>query len=175
MRAKSWVTGLVMSFVAAGTGWAAEVNVPPGVDTLNAAIAAATNGDTLILETGTYSCSDAVNNPFLVNKSLTIRANTNGADAMISCAFTIAGPGISVVVQGLDFSTNINVDQAADVKILQNSLFNSADIHVTDYKTTEGDGSLTVVGNYLGPGGLIAEIYSNDAYIAGNLMDQGRA
>lgn len=174
MRAKMWVAGLVMGFVVAGAGWAAQVNVPPGVDTLNAAIAAAANGDMLILETGTYSCSDAVNNPFLVNKSLTIRANTNDAAAMISCAFTIAGAGISVVVQGLDFSTNINVDQAADVKILQNSLFNNADIEVTDYKTTEGDGSLTVVGNHLTQNGDIQQIYSNDAYIAANVLDTGQ-
>ena len=158
---------VLLTSLIAPTVWSADVAVAPGVDTLSDAIAAAGDGDTLILQTGTYSGT------VVVNKSLTIRANTNNADALVSGSFTIAGAGISVVVQGLDFSTEINVDQAADVKILQNTLLNGANINLTDYKTSEGDGTLAVIGNHLTQNGDIAAIYSNDAYIAGNVLDLG--
>ena len=174
MRVDALVGVLLIGSLAAGSAWSADVDVAPGVDTLKGAIAAAASGDTLVLVTGTYACSDPASNPFLVDKSLTIRANTNDAEAMVGCTLTIAGAGISVVVQGLDFSANINVDQGGDVKLLQNTFYNGADIDVTDYKTTEGDGSLTVVGNHLTQGGLINHVYSNDAYIAANILDQGQ-
>jgi hypothetical protein len=50
---------------------------------------------------------------------------------------------------------------------------NGANINVTDYKTSEGDGSLAVIGNHLTQNGDIATIFSNDAYIAGNVLDLG--
>jgi len=71
MVSRLWIGGVVMGAVVAGHGWEVEATVPPGADTadtLIAAIATAADGDTLILETGTYSRSDTATNPFLVDK-----------------------------------------------------------------------------------------------------------
>jgi hypothetical protein len=90
---------------------------------LNAAIDAAADGDTLILRAGTYSCSNPATNPFLVNKSLTIRANTNDADAMISCPFTIAGVDVAAPLRALDRRNNFHLHQAPNVGVMQGALF----------------------------------------------------
>jgi hypothetical protein len=60
------------------------------------------------------------------------------------------------------------------VKILQNTLLSGAYIDVTDYKTSEGDGKLAVIGNHLTQNGTIKVINSDDAYIAGNTLDSGQ-
>lgn len=143
--------------------WSAVIDVPPGNGTLAGAVGAASNGDTLVLRTGAYTGS------VTVNKSLTLRANAYGAEASVS-SFTIAGAGISVTVQGLVFPSGLWVYQAADVKILENTF--GGNIDVSGYKTSEGDGKLTIIGNHL-TSGNISTIQSEGFYVAGNVLDNG--
>ncbi len=147
---------------------AAETQVPPGNGTLAQAVADAADGDALILENGTYL------GDVLVDKSLTIRGTNSFAVVMIAgSSFVVNKAGARVTLQGLDFGTSLVVQAAADVRILENSFYNGADINMSGYRTSEGDGSLAIIGNRLAPGGNISVVQSVDAYIAGNTLMGG--
>ncbi|PID43058.1 MAG: hypothetical protein CSB48_07095 [Proteobacteria bacterium] len=151
---------------------AADIAVSPGNGTLAQAVADASSGDTLVLDYGSY----VGNGDLVIDKSLTIRSmNAQTLTAIIvGGAVTIDGTDIDVTLQGLGFSSlNVNVVAAADVKLLENKFVSGADANVTEYKTTDNDGRLTIVGNHFSVGSLITTINSEDAYIAGNTFDRG--
>lgn len=166
MRSTTWTTIIVLIGFASASAWSAEVAVPPGDGTLAAAVAAANNGDILVLDNGDY-----IGN-VVINKSLTLRANSRSTQATVAGSFRIDGAGIDVTVQGLIFATAANVDRAGAVKLLENT-FASGGIDVSGYDTNEGDGSLAIIGNHLTPNNNIVNVRSQNAYIAGNILDRG--
>ena len=145
--------------------FAAEINVPPGDGTLAAAIASATDGDTLILGEGTYR------GVATVDKSLTIRAESRAVHPAVASALTISGEGIRVSIQGIAFSVAPIMATAAEIRLLQNQFVGSF-LDGGQYRTTEGDGALIVIGNDFFNSSLI-NVYSEDAYIAGNVVSAG--
>lgn len=163
----AFLTGIVFSSIS----HAADIAVLPGNGTLAAAVTSATAGDTLVLDYGTYSG----NGDLVIDKSLTLRSmNSQSLSALITGGtFTINGAGINVTLQGLGFSVGVIVAAAADIKILENKFYSGVDVNITEYKTSEGDGQLTVIGNYFSTGSLLTTINSDDAYIAGNTFERG--
>ncbi len=163
----TFLTGLFFSNFA----HAADISVLPGSGTLAAAVAAAADGDTLVLDYGTYSG----NGNLVISKSLTIRSlNSQALSALITGGtFTIDGADINVTLQGLGFSVAVTVLAAADLKVLENSFYQGVDLNVSGYATSDGDGQLTVVGNFFSLDSLLTTINSEDAYIAGNTFDRG--
>ena len=158
----------VLCSLSATPALSAETEVSPGVGTLTAAIAAASAGDTLVLGPGDY-----IGN-VLIDKSLTLRGTNSEAVIMLSGGtFVVEGTGAEVVIQGLDIAMDLDVNAAADVKILENTFYTNANIDPRDYKTTDGDGGLWIIGNHLNDGSAIFNIYSHDAYVAGNTLDKG--
>lgn len=147
--------------------WATDINVAPGQGTLAAAVAAASNGDTLILEDGGFYGA------VTVNKSVTIRPVNRSTNALVDGPVTIDGAGITVALQGLKFSGDVNLTRAAAIRLLEN-YWTSDDIEAGSYKSSEGDGSLLIVGNRLAAGSNIKNIYSDGAYIAGNTLYNGQ-
>jgi len=166
MSIKSWITVLLFCACPVGAVWSADIDVLPGEGTLAAAIAAASPGDTLLLRFGAYS-----GGAITLNKSLTIRSYKR-SDPVISGSgdFTIQGAGISVTLQGLTFEKTVRVNQAAEVRLLENTFVPT--LYLENYKSSEGDGSLFIIGNYF-LNGAISGISSNDAYIAGNVINNG--
>ena len=129
----------------AGPIAAEEIAVAPGNGTLAAAVAAASDGDTLILSDGAFYGN------VTIDRSLTIRPVQRSTDALIAGVVTIAGEGISVTLQGLKFSQNATLSQAASVRLLENTWV-AGSIYATSYRTDEGDGSLYIVGNEFSSG-----------------------
>lgn len=161
---------LIAGWLFSGLAQAAEVQVLPGNGTLAAAVLAAADGDTLVLSDGTY----VGNGDLVIDKSLTIRAINSAVDSLVTGGtFTIDAADSQVILQGVDFGVAVNVLAAADVKVLEGSFYNGVDLNVTAYATTEGDGTLMVIGNFFSPGSLITTIYAYDAYIAGNIFEKG--
>lgn len=145
--------------------YASETLVSGGVGTLSAAIEAASDGDTLILQDGDYTGA------VTINKSITLRSMSRGAMVYVGGgAFVIEGEGIKVTLQGLSFDTHLVVKQAADVRILENQFLAGYDLIVDDYQSTEGDGTLAVIGNDFSFGSNIGSVRSDNAYIAGNTL-----
>jgi nitrous oxidase accessory protein NosD len=159
------LAALWLSLFVAGPLAAAEIAVAPGTGTLAAAIAGAADGDTLILGDGGYFGA------VVVDKSLTIRPVNRSTDAVIDGTVTIEGAGITVTLQGLKLNQSVVLNQAAAIRLLENAWLASG-ITATSYKTSEGDGSLVIVGNVLSSGS-IASVYSDGAYIAGNTLLSG--
>ena len=150
-----------------GAALATEVLVPTGSDGLSSAIESAQSGDTLILQSGTYQ------GPVTIDRSLTLRAlNRAARPEIVAPAFVIDGAGIEVEIQGIDFATPVTINRAADVKLLENRFLAGVSILATNYKTSQGDGTLSIIGNRL-DGGDITGIYSVDAFIAGNTLSEG--
>lgn len=146
---------------------AAEIMVPPGTGTLTDAVASAVNGDTLILQDGGYSGN------VVVNKSLTIRPQYRSTQAVVVDTMTIDGVGgIEVTVQGLEFRKDIVLRRAAAIRILENH-WTVNGINAGNYTTSQGVGSLVIIGNRFGSGS-IRNISSDNAYIAGNELLNGR-
>jgi len=146
----------------------AEQTVLPGSGTLGAAIASASSGDVLVLEEGTYA-----EGVIVVDKSLIIRGTNNGNDTVITAtSFTINGSGIDVVLQGVDLAVSLTLTQADSIKILENEFLSGVGISATNYKTSEGDGDLFIVGNYFSSGS-ITTINANGFYVAGNTLVSG--
>jgi nitrous oxidase accessory protein NosD len=166
MRIMGWVLAGMLALIGP---WqptpAADISVPPGDGTLAAAIAGASGGDTLLLGEGSYT------GVATVNKSLAIRAESRAVHPVIAGGFSISGVGIRVTIQGLTFSSNLVPDQAAEIRLLQNQWVNVS-LNAISYKTTEGDGSLMVIGNRFVNANL-ANVSSDDAYIAGNVVSGG--
>lgn len=163
----AWRFALGLGALWCAFAWSADTYVAPGGGTLAAAIAAASPGDTLILQDGAYSGAT-------VTKSLTIRPFHKGTLATVSGTnLTIDAASGDVTIQGLELATTLVVNRAANVNILENQLHN-VDILVSNYKTSEGDGKLVIVGNWLHDAGSIGDIYSDNAYVAGNRIDNGR-
>jgi hypothetical protein len=159
---------LVAALFHLGAANAAEVIVNPGIGALGTALQAASSGDTLVLTEGAY-VGDVT-----IDKSLTIRAQSRGLQVIIAQGnFVVDGEGISVVLQGLTFDTTLDVSAAGDVKILENRFLANRHINVSDYRTDQGDGDLAIVGNILTAGANITNIYSQDAYVAGNVLENG--
>ena len=146
--------------------YAAQITVPPGTDTLAAAVASASNGDTLILQEGGYYGDVSV------DKSLLIRAQGRSTNTVVAGAFEVRGAGIEVTVQGLTFSQTSQIWQAAAVRLLQNH-WTAGNVDLTNYQTAEGDGSLVVIGNTLDNGNITA-VSSENAYVAGNVLLRGQ-
>jgi hypothetical protein len=143
--------------------FAAETVVNSGVGALAAAVTAAADGDTLILQDGDYKGA------VTIDKSLTLRSMSRGAMVYIgSGAFVVEGEGIKVTLQGLSFNTQVTVNQGDDVRILENQFLSGVGLIVSEYKSSEGDGKLAVIGNQFSAGSKIAWIRSDNAYIAGN-------
>ena len=160
----------VAGWLFSGMAQAAEVSVAPGNGTLVAAVIAAADGDTLVLSDGTY----LGNGDLVIDKSLTIRAiNSAVASLITGGTFTIDAAGSQVILQGVDFGVEVVVLAASDVKVLEGSFLSGVDLNVTGYATTEGDGTLMVIGNFFSPGSLITTINAYDAYIAGNTFEKG--
>jgi len=158
----------LFSIFVSSAAFATETVVTSGVGALAAAVTAASDGDTLILQDGDYTGA------VTINKSLTLRSMSRGAMVYIgSGAFTIEGEAIKVTLQGLSFNTHITVNQAADVRILENQLLAGNDINVSSYKSSEGDGKLAIIGNQFSDGSIISWIRSDNAYIAGNKFVAG--
>jgi hypothetical protein len=161
----------ILAFVAAvlcavqPMAFGAEIAVPPGAGTLAAAIASASDGDTLVLRDGAYGGAATV------DKSLTIRAADRLTEALVSDELTISGAGIEVTIQGLTFTQDVVAISASRVNILQNHWL-ARGINTINYKTSEGDGALLVVGNKL-DGGSIYGVYTDGAYIGGNVLKNG--
>ena len=141
---------------------AAEVTVAPGTGTLATAVASASNGDTLILQDGSYY------GDVTIDKTLVVRAQTMATNAIVVGLFKVQGAEIEVTVQGLTFTQTSEVWQADAVRLLQNHWVDGS-ITVTNYKTTEGDGELFIIGNTL-DNGYISTVFSENAYIAGNIL-----
>ncbi|EIJ36562.1 hypothetical protein [Thiothrix nivea] len=157
----------VLLFLLSGyfsVAWATEKVVAPGTGTLSAAIANASNGDTLVLQGGSYY------GDFTIDKSLTLRASNRSTDALIAGIGAIQGEGIKVTIQGIKFSQSLNLVQAADIRLLQNHWLSGIP-DGSNYKTSEGDGSLIIIGNTLNNGNITS--YIDNAYIAGNTFLKG--
>jgi hypothetical protein len=154
-----------LSVIVSG-GWAAEISVAPGQGTLSAAVGAAGNGDTLVLQDGVFYGA------VTVNKSLTIRPVNRATEALVDGPVTINGFGITATLQGLKFSGDVNLSQAAAIRLIENEWV-SDDIEGDNYRSSEGDGTLTIVGNRFAVGSDIIRIYSDGAYIAGNVLLNG--
>ena len=150
-----------------GSAWAAEVSVSPGSGTLSDAITAASDGDTLVLEDGGYYGA------VTVDRSLTIRPVNRSTNAVVDGPVTIEGAGITVTLQGLKFSGDVSLRQAAAIRLLENEWL-SDDIEGNYYRSSEGDGSLVVVGNRFGVGSSIHNVRVDGAYIAGNTLYDGQ-
>lgn len=155
----------LLSVIVSG-GWAAEISVAPGQDTLSAAVRAAANGDTLVLQGGSFT------GEVTVNKSLTIRPASRATYALVYGPVNIAGPGITVTLQGLKFSGSVVLNQAAAIRLLENEWV-SGNMNGDGYRSSEGDGTLTIVGNRFASGSDIF-IQTDGAYIAGNVLLGGR-
>ena len=133
--------------------WSADITVAPGTGTLNLAVAgAATSGDTLLLQDGAYYGA------VTVNKSITIRPLNRATNAVVDGPLTIDGADIKVTLQGLKFSGDVNLTRAAAIRLLENQWV-SDDIEASYYKSSEGDGSLVIVGNRFADGSNIKNIY----------------
>jgi hypothetical protein len=181
---------------------AAEITVAPGVGTLQTAINAASAGDTLLLQNGTYSGATTINKGLTIRPVNTVTKATWGSSQLI-----INAPSSAVTIQGLSlvggvridngddvkilknssvgpstvnnakvinfsrnsFSATLDINKADDVKLLENEFHNGASIDV-DNRTS---GALAIIGNRLDAGGSIQTIRSNDAYIAGNTLNDG--
>ena len=168
MRAHNWLLTVILILGYVGTVSAAEIIVAPGDGTLAAAIASASDGDTLILQDGGYYGA------VIVNKSLIIRPINRATNAIIGGDVTIAGSGIQVTLQGLKFSAAVMFLQtAASIRLLENEWL-SGDVNGLNYRSSEGDGSLVIVGNRFASGSDISNIYIDGAYIAGNVLFGGR-
>lgn len=143
---------------------ATEINVLPGYGTLQAAVDAASRGDTLILEGGTYSGATTV------SKALHIRALNSSIEAIITDKITIDGNVLDTIVtiQGLIITENVFLVDAAEIRILENK-FLSSYIDCGSYSTSGGDGGLVIVGNKMSDG-IIYNINTVGAYIAGNIL-----
>ncbi|MCP3870741.1 MAG: hypothetical protein GY703_22140, partial [Gammaproteobacteria bacterium] len=148
---------------------AAEVTVLPGSGTLTAAIDLAASGDVLVLQEGGY-----MEDSIILDKSLTIRSTNSGNDTAISAtSFQIAGADIDVTIQGLGLAVSLGLEQAASIRILENRFLNGADILGGNYKTSEGDGELFVIGNRFSQNGTIVDLSANGFYVAGNTLNAG--
>ena len=75
---RNFVLAFALGFGVSGAANAADVNVAPGLGTLNAAIVAAADGDTLFLQDGTYRMLGTT-----IAKNLTIKAQTNNAPVIV--------------------------------------------------------------------------------------------
>ena len=164
LRQLHYVAVSFLLFVA-GPVPADEISVAPGNGTLAAAVAAAADGDTLILTDGAFYGA------VTIDRSLTIRPLTRSTDALIDAAVSIAGEGISVTLQGLKFSQNVELYQAASVRLLENTWV-AGSVNANSYRTDEGDGSLYVVGNEFSSGSIL-NVSTDNAYIAGNVLLNG--
>ena len=147
---------------------AAETVVTPGLGTLAAAVAAASNGDTLVLQEGGYDGDVSI------GKSLNIRSEKPGVSARVYGDVTIDGTGIRVTLQGLSFAATVWLNQAAAIRLLENRWMGLGHLQAYLYKSSEGDGSLVVVGNRFAAGSSIVSINSDGAYIAGNELLNGQ-
>lgn len=166
MTNRTWIPGLLSVVLMIQTVQAADIEVPPGDGTLATAIGTASNGDTLILQTGQYTGDT------LVDKSLVIRAESRLDEPYISGSFNIQGDGIEVTLQGLQFNTDLVLTEAADIRILENKLHGGTNIDATAY-TTAGS-RLLIVGNWLSHGSEILGVGISGAYVAGNVLQYGR-
>lgn len=110
---------------------AVETVVTPGVGTLETAIAAATDGDVLLLQTGTYRKSGTVCSHLVVDKSVTIRAISKAANPIIAsispggCSIGVQiATAKSVTIQGVQLDDGyFACNDATSVRLLEN-LFN---------------------------------------------------
>ncbi|MCI5151270.1 MAG: hypothetical protein D3916_18115 [Candidatus Electrothrix sp. MAN1_4] len=156
---------LILSFVLCGHGYAlaAETIVEPGDGTLLAAVTAATSGDTLILRDGSY-----YGGSLTIDKSLTIRAISSEAEPVVS-SLTISGAGVNVTLQGLYFTSSLNLSTAGNVRLLENTLL---DGNINCASTSGKPEALVAIGNHL-IDGSIYDIGTEESYIAGNILDDG--
>ncbi|MBV5309319.1 hypothetical protein [Chromatium okenii] len=174
-----------------GSSQAAEITVAPGVGTLQTAINAASAGDTLLLQNGTYSGATTINKGLTIRPvNLAIKATLAGAQLVINA------PSSKVIIQNLSLTDGVRVDNGDDVQILKNNYVGSSvvsnvkiinfskntflatlDINkADDVRIFENEfsgsasidvndrtsGALTIIGNRLGIGGNIQTIRSND-------------
>lgn len=153
--------------------WAAEVPVSPGDGTLAAAVAGASSGDTLVLRDGTYT------GDVTVDKSLTLRPTNRGAFAVMTGTLVVQGDGIRVTVQGLKFTQNLLLYQAAAVRVLEND-FAAGNILLygqigSGSADLDAAPAVVIVGNKLAAGWIQdGGPYGSGAfYIAGNRLITG--
>jgi hypothetical protein len=172
-RFKTCIAALLLA--ATHPVYAVETIVLPGVGTLESAIAAASDGDVLILQTGTYTASTP---PSVVDidKSITIRAVSRPANPVITADNFGISTGKSVTIQGvqIDVFNAFLCSDAASVRLLENTISSLTTNVAINCSTDE----LTMVGNTIMPGPTfnprdITTDVTNAAYIAGNTLPNG--
>ena len=149
---------------------AATTTVPIGVDTLPNAISNASSGDVLLLLDGSYGSTNQVET---IDKSIIIQAVSRTLTPTLNFGLVIDGDGISITLRGLTFNTTVqavDLQRAAEVNLLENKFETS--IRTYDYKITDGDGSLKIIGNHF-ISNVNLTINVPDCYIAGNNIESG--
>ena len=122
-----------------GCAEAATINVAPGDGTLADAVAAAADGDVLVLSDGTYSGTVGT-----VSKSLTFVAANSSSEPLISGSITLDGVGKIYVLHGLSFSSNVNYrGDPARITFLENRFLDRA-LNWSDFAKPA---NLVVLGN----------------------------
>lgn len=127
MRKVSQLFILVAIFVALATGsvWAATIiNVPGDQPTIQAAVDAASSGDTIIVSPGTYYENVVVNTPNLTIKGAGDKKNRPYVDGgNISCAFYINATGVTVEgFEAYAYGQDVIAVKADYVTILDNKV-----------------------------------------------------
>jgi hypothetical protein len=169
MKLRFWALAAAVLSGVIWPAFAAEISVFPGDGTLAAAVASATSGDTLVLQDGTYSGA------VTVDKSLIIRPVNSGTFSVLTGNITVGADGIRVTLRRLRFISDVRINQAADVRLLEN-YFSSGSIAIWgSIGPASGAPSLLIVGNTLANGNIeeTGGLVNTGVYVGGNTVLSG--
>ncbi|MEL7533611.1 MAG: right-handed parallel beta-helix repeat-containing protein, partial [Bacteroidota bacterium] len=124
---------IVLFPLFANSTFAATIQVPADQPTINAAMIAANNGDTILVANGTY------NGPFVINKAVVLTSeyiNSNNQLDIQNTVLQMAGAGTVVTIDAVAGNTNrligfriiggaVGVDNSADGGIRDNQIINN--------------------------------------------------
>lgn len=162
------LTSLAFLFCVIPSLQAAEIIVPPGDGTLQQAILDATEGDTLILSTGTYSDPSG---SILFDKSLTLKSASANQDPYLADRIGIAST-VSIIetirLQGLRINRiELSNNKLKHFELLQNEFV--APARLLSNQSLIDDSVLTMVGNkFLCSGGETLQASSHTTFTLGN-------